>query len=69
METDGEDKFVSLFQSCSSRYIALQNESGSRRSRLPGVSLLWSTGAAEGLNDLETNLRGDVPKKRGFFVL
>ena len=40
METDGEGKFVSLFQSCSWRYIALQNESGSRRSRLPGVSLL-----------------------------
>ena len=29
----------------------------------------WSTGAAEGLNDSETNLRGDVPKKRGFCVL
>ena len=46
METDGESKFVSLFQSCSWRYIALQNESGSRRSRLPGVSLLlehWSS--------------------------
>ena len=26
----------------------------------------WSTGAAEGLNDSETNLRGDVPKKRFF---
>ena len=36
----------SLFQSCSWRYIAIQNESGSRRSRLPGVSLLlehWSS--------------------------
>ena len=36
METDGEGKFVSLFQSCSWRYIALQNESGFRRSRVPG---------------------------------
>ena len=26
----------------------------------------WSTGAAEGLNDSETNLRGDVPKKKVF---
>ena len=29
----------------------------------------WSTGAAEGLNDSETNLRGDVPKKRVFCVI
>ena len=30
----------------------------------------WSTGAAEGLiNDSETNLRGDVPKKSFFYVI
>ena len=45
--------------------IALQNESRSRRSRLPGVSLLLEHGSSWGTHHggFRDNFRGEVPKK------